>query len=71
MTPAEIREARHKTGLNTSDFGALLGVSGRTIQNWEQGRNEPRGPALVLLRQIACQNDGAKGTSSPVPIAPP
>lgn len=46
MTPQEIREARRKTGLNTADFGALLGVSGRTVENWEQGRRKV--PATVV-----------------------
>lgn len=46
MTPAEIREARRKTGLNTAAFGALLGVSGRTVEGWEQGRRKV--PATVV-----------------------
>ena len=46
MTPEQIKQARHKTGLNSSDFGALLGVSGRTVENWEQGRRKV--PATVV-----------------------
>lgn len=53
MTPSTITTIRTRLALNTADFGQLLGVSGRTVENWEQGRNAPRGPALVLLKKLA------------------
>ncbi|MCL4773191.1 MAG: helix-turn-helix domain-containing protein [Burkholderiaceae bacterium] len=43
-------EARAKTGLSQQQFAALLGVSPRTLQDWEQGRREPTGAARTLLR---------------------
>lgn len=43
-------DARHKTGLSQAGFADLLGVSARTVQDWEQGRREPRGPAKTLLQ---------------------
>ena len=43
---AEIREA---TGLSQARFAALLGVSVRTLQDWEQGRRAPSGAARTLL----------------------
>ena len=43
-------QVRHKTGLSQSDFATLLGVSARTLQDWEQGRREPSGGARSLLR---------------------
>jgi putative transcriptional regulator len=43
-------EARARTGLSQADFAGLLGISKRTIQEWEQGRREPTGAARVLLR---------------------
>jgi putative transcriptional regulator len=46
-TPAV--EARAKTGLSQAQFAALLGVSVRTLQGWEQGRKEPSGAARTLL----------------------
>ena len=42
-------EARSKTGLSQSRFAALLGVSVRTLQGWEQGRKQPSGAARTLL----------------------
>lgn len=43
-------EARSKVGLSQQDFARLLGVSARTLQDWEQGRREPTGAARTLLR---------------------
>lgn len=40
---------REKTGLSQSRFAALLGVSVRTLQDWEQGRRAPSGAARTLL----------------------
>ena len=40
-------------GLSQPRFAALLGISTGTLQNWEQGRREPDGPARVLLQVAA------------------
>ncbi len=47
-------EARQKTGLSQSRFAELLGISVRTLQDWEQGRRKP-GRAAMSLIQIAKQ----------------
>jgi putative transcriptional regulator len=47
---ARIRQAY---GLSQERFASLLGISVRTLQNWEQGRRRPHGPARVLLRVAA------------------
>lgn len=49
-----VSEARHKIGLSQSQFADLMGVSKRTLQEWEQGRKQPSGAANSLLR-IAIQ----------------
>lgn len=49
-----VTEARQKVGLTQSQFADLLGVSRRTLQDWEQGRRQPSGAARTLLR-IAMQ----------------
>ena len=45
-----IVRAREKAGLSQSEFAELLGVSVRTLQDWEQGRREPSGAAKTLLK---------------------
>jgi putative transcriptional regulator len=45
-----VMEARHKVGLSQAQFALLLGVSKRTLQDWEQGRREPSGAAKSLLK---------------------
>lgn len=51
-------EARQKTGLTQSEFAKLMGVSVRTLQDWEQGRHQPSGAARTLLK-IAANNPQA------------
>lgn len=44
---------RERYGLSQPKFAALLGISVKTLRNWEQGRRRPQGPARVLLRVAA------------------
>ena len=55
ITLPPIADIRKKTGLSQSSFARLLGVSVRTLQEWEQGRRVPSGPARTLL-SIANRN---------------
>lgn len=48
--PSPPKVIRSKLNLSQSDFARLLGVSIRTLQDWEQGRRNPQGPAIALLR---------------------
>jgi putative transcriptional regulator len=58
ITLPPIAEIRGRTGLSQTDFARLLGVSVRTLQEWEQGRRAPSGPARTLLA-IAHKNPKA------------
>jgi len=43
LTDWYVKGLRERTGLTQSDFSQMIGVSIRTLQNWEQGRREPEG----------------------------
>ncbi len=45
-----IVRAREKSGLSQAKFAGLLGVSVRTLQDWEQGRREPNAAAKTLIK---------------------
>ena len=49
----DIAKIREKTGLSQARFAQLLGVSVRTLQDWEQGRRAPSGAARTLLMVAA------------------
>ncbi len=48
--PIIVRRIRKKLHKSQVEFAYLIGVSVDTLQNWEQGRRRPEGPALALLR---------------------
>ena len=50
QAPAAAKVIRSQLQLSQSAFAGLMGVSLRTVQEWEQGRREPSGPAKTLLR---------------------
>jgi putative transcriptional regulator len=52
-TVPDVAALRERFKLSQAKFAALLGISVGTLQNWEQGRREPEGPAKVLLRVAA------------------
>lgn len=47
--PENVREIREKLHKSQSEFARMIGVSVATLQNWEQGRRQPKGPARALL----------------------
>lgn len=49
----DIVKVRGKLGFSQSKFAAVLGISTDTLQNWEQGRRRPTGPAKILLKIAA------------------
>jgi len=48
----DVKDIREKIGFSQLKFASLIGVSPRTLQNWEQGHRRPTGPAKVLLRLV-------------------
>jgi putative transcriptional regulator len=48
--PSSPKVIRQRLKLSQSAFAGLMGVSLRTVQDWEQGRRKPSGPAVALLR---------------------
>ena len=56
---ADVKSIREKTGLSQSQFALLIGVSLKTLQNWEQGRRRPVGPARALLKIVRNDPEGA------------
>jgi putative transcriptional regulator len=48
---------RDAMGLSQRGFAKLVGVSVKTLQNWEQGRRQPSGPAVALLKVLVADSD--------------
>jgi putative transcriptional regulator len=55
----QVKVIREHTGLSQTHFAQLIGVSKRTLENWEQGRRTPTGPARALLRIVESDPEGA------------
>ena len=55
----KVEVVRKQTGLSQTQFARLIGVSKRTLENWEQGRRSPTGPARALLKIVARDPEGA------------
>jgi putative transcriptional regulator len=67
IIPAEralVAKARAATGLSQTAFASLLGVSVRTLQEWEQGRKIPSGAAATLLKVAAKYPNVLKGLAA-------
>ena len=56
--PEDVRATRLTLGKSQEEFALMIGVSVATLQNWEQGRRRPDGPARALLR-VAAKNPRA------------
>lgn len=59
VPPEDVRALRQAAGVSQSQFAHLIGVPVRTVQNWEQGRTRPTGPARALLKIVAANPKAA------------
>ncbi|HWX03522.1 NadS family protein [Collimonas sp.] len=53
MKATDVKAVREQIGLSQSEFAKLMRVSIKTLQNWEQHRRSPTGPAAALLKIVA------------------
>ena len=52
-TGKDVAALRHFVALTQMQFAKAMGISVHTLRNWEQGRRQPEGPAIALLRIAA------------------
>ncbi len=55
----DVKAIREKTGLSQHQFAQLIQISTKTLQNWEQNRRNPTGPAAALLKIVSVAPDVA------------
>src|SRR5258708_17709057 len=58
FAPMDVKAIRRRLGKSQSAFAHMIGVSVSTLQNWEQGRRRPEGPARALIK-VAAENPEA------------
>jgi len=58
VSPPDIKAIRQKLDVSQNQFAHMIGVTVATLQNWEQGRRQPHGPARALLK-VASKNPDA------------
>lgn len=58
FSPLDVKAIRARLHQSQGEFARMIGVSVATLQNWEQGRRKPEGPARALL-QVALRNPEA------------
>jgi putative transcriptional regulator len=58
----DVKQVREKIGLSQSEFARLMRVSIKTLQNWEQHRRHPTGPAAALLKIVSSDPEVAMRT---------
>lgn len=57
ISTVDVKAIRRRLGKSQTEFARMIGVSVATLQNWEQGRRFPDGPARALLRVAAANPD--------------
>lgn len=59
LVPTDVKAVRERIGLSQNEFAKLMRVSIKTLQNWEQHRRNPTGPAAALLKIVSIAPDVA------------
>lgn len=57
MTKDDIKKIRKAIGINTSGFGSLIGVSGKAVENYEQGIRKPGGAVVINIKRIKLMHE--------------
>ncbi len=71
MEDLNVKLIRERYQLSQTEFATLLGISVKTLRNWEQGRRNPRGAARVLLQVAARHPEAVWDVVAPtIPQAP-
>ena len=65
FAPVDVKAIRQRLGKSQSEFASMIGVSISTLQNWEQGRRRPEGPARALLRVAAANPEAVAAALVP------
>lgn len=65
FAPVDVKAIRQRLGQSQSEFARMIGVSVSTLQNWEQGRRRPEGPARALLRVAAANPEAVAAALAP------
>lgn len=67
FSPLDVKAIRAKLQQSQSEFAQMIGVSVATLQNWEQGRRKPEGPARALLQVALHDPETVKQALRPHP----
>jgi putative transcriptional regulator len=67
----DVKAIRAKLNKSQSEFALMIGVSVSTLQNWEQGRRQPEGPARALLRVASVNPQAVAAALDPSQVASP
>ena len=57
ISSADVKSVREQTGLSQREFARMMRVSIRTVQNWEEHRSNPKGPAAALIKIVLTAPD--------------
>ena len=70
VTSPDIKNIRKKYQMTQNDFAIMIGISVKTLRNWEQGRRMPVGPARILLLVAAKHPEAVLDVILPSDIKP-